>query len=234
MELTTLRTDTRYIISPQLTSSDYADTDLDRNLNRAYRKVLGWIIPIQGDWEIQGDIMYRDLEEGVTDYELPSTIVRIYKAEVMYTTGGTYVPVEFRSVQANQKVAEGNATRTIDDSSSPTAELMSDIIQLRPAPEEDVVNGFKIWAQTDLVDLSTNNNVPDLVEEAQRALSLLTALDYAIAEEMYKKADEIRKEIYGDASKPDDTGLKGMIEAIYSVRSGGRRDQVSARRRSYK
>lgn len=234
MDLTTIRTDARYIISPQLTSSDYPDADLDRNLNNAYRKVLGWIIPIQGDWEIQGDILYRDLETGVTDYELPSNIIRIYKAEAMYETGGEFVPVTIISVQRDQQNVEGNATRVRDDVNQPTAELMSDIIQLRPAPEEDVVNGFKIWAQTDLVDLSTNNNVPDFMPPVHRALSLLTALDYAIAEEMYKKADEIRKELYGDPGKPSDNGAKGMIEELYSVRTGMRRDQVSARRRSYK
>ena len=234
MELTDLQSDARYLISPQLTSTEYGDTELNRNLNRAYRTVLGWVVPILGDWEIQGDILYRDLQDGVTDYELPSNIIRIYKAEVMYTTGGSFVPVDFLSVQANQGDVEGNATRVRDDVNNPTAEMFGNIIQLRPAPEEDVVNGFKIWAQTDFVDLSTNNNVPDLMEPIQRAISILAAIDYAVAEEMYKKSDELRKMLFGDASKPGDTGVKGMCEELYSVRLGARRDGLKARKRNYR
>lgn len=230
MELATLRTDARYHISPQLTSTDYPDTDLDRNLNRWYRTVLGWILPIQGDWEIEGDIIYRDFQQAVTDYEVPSKLLRIYKGEVMYTTGGSFVPLDFISLQRAQGSTEGNTTRTTDDPSRPTAELFGDIVQVRPAPEETVVNGFKLWVQLDFVELDTNNDVPNLMEPVQRALTYGAALDYALAEEMYKKADELRKMIYGDPSKREDTGVKGMVEALYSNRSGARRHRLSARR----
>lgn len=234
MQLADIRTDTRYLISPQLTSTDYPDADLDRNVNRAYQKILGWIVPIQGDWEIEGDIIYRDVQVGVTDYEFPSRLIRVYKGEIMYTTEGSFVPLNFTSVQRYQGSVEGNTTREHDDVSRPTAELFGNYIQIRPAGEEEVVNGIKLWVQLDFVTLDNTNDVPNLMEPVVRALSYLAAMDYAIAEEMDKKVEVFRKLIYGDPSKENDKGVKGEIEALYSNRSGARRDRLIAKRTSYR
>lgn len=234
MDLDTLRTDTRYLISPQLTSADYPDADLDRNLSRAYKKMLGWIIPIGGEWEMQGDIIYNDVQPNVTDYVLPSMLLRIYKGEIKYSTDGDFVAIKIFNIQANQEVVEGNITRTIDNPAAPTGELFGDVLQVRPAGEVYVQNGIKLWVQTSFADFSADNNFPDLMDPVQRGLSLLAALDYAIAEEMDKKAEQLRRELYGDGSKPDSTSVKKEVEALYSVRSGAHRDGMRARRRSYK
>lgn len=234
MQLADIRTDTRYLISPQLTSTDYPDAALDRNVNRAYQKVLGWIVPIQGDWEIEGDIIYRDVATGVTDYEFPSRLIRVYKGEIMYETGGSYVPLDFISVQRYQNRVEGNSSRTFDDVQNPTAELFGNYLQVKPAGTEDVVNGIKLWVQLDFVTLDDTNDVPNLMEPVVRVLSLLAAYDYAFGEEMYKKATELHNLIYGNPSKPEDKGVKGEIEALYSIRSGARRDQLKAKRTSYR
>lgn len=234
MDLTLLRTDTRYQISPQLTSSEYSDASLDRNLNRWYRRIGGWIISIQGEWELRGDILYRDILTGVTDYEVPQKFFRIYKAEAMYTTGGQFVPIKFISVQANQDTAEGNATRAIDDYAAPTGELFGDFLQLRPAGQADVVNGLKIWAQIDFEDLVDPSDVPDFLEPVHRALAIGAAMDFCKAEEMWDKYRSLRAEMFGDPRDREDVGLKGEIEELYSVRAGARRDGLRARRRSYR
>lgn len=235
MDLTTLRTDARYHVSPQLTSTEYTDAQVNRNLNRWYREIAAWIIPIQGEWELRGDILYRDLMTAVTDYEVPQKFFRIYKAEAMYTTGGAFVPVNFINVQQNSALAEGNATRTIDDFSQPTAELFGDFLQLRPAPTATVVNGLKIWAQIDFEDLVDASDVPNFLEPVHRALSVGAAMDYCLAEERYTKYRELKKRMYGDPSlTSDEGGIKALVEALYSVRAGVHRDRVAARRRSYK
>jgi len=229
MELATIRTDARYLISPQLNSTDYPDADLDRNANRWYRQIFGWIVPVQGDWEIEGDIIYRDFQTAVTDYEIPSNLIRIFKGEAMYTTGGTFVPIKFISVQRDQDLVEGNTTRLRDNVSLPTAELFGNIVQVRPAPEENVVNGLKLWAQLDLVDLDDTNDVPNFLEPVQRALSIGAALDYAVAEEMEKKEIALKRMMFGDPRVPNDAGVKGVIEDLYANRSGARRQRLSAK-----
>lgn len=236
MQLTTIRTDARYHVSPQLTATDYPNATLDANANLWYRRVLGWILPIQGDWEIRGDVVYRDFQAGVSIYDLPS-VLRVFKGEVMYTTGGEFVPLTFISPQRDQNVVEGNDTRINDDVTRPTADLMNDYIEIKPCIEAggtDVVNGIKLWVQTDFVTLDTTNNVPDLMEPIQRILSYGAAYDYCFAEEMDRKAKALKKIIFGDPEIPEDRGIKGEIEDLYSIRSGARRDAVSAKRKNFK
>ncbi len=235
MDITLLRTDARYHVSPQLTSTDYPDAALDRNLNRWYRMIFAWAVKAQGDWELNGDILTRDLSTGVTDYEKPSTLVSIYKGEIMYTTGGKYVPLNPIDVQRRQNFSEGNSTRVFDDVTLPTMEVFGEIIQIKPAPTEDVVNGLMIWAQLDFVDLaSSTNEVPDVMEAVQRILSYGAAYDYCLSKEMWSKATEIKRMIYGDTRLPDDKGLKGVVDDLYSMQNNSSRDRVVTRRRSYR
>lgn len=237
MQLTELRSDTRKMISRQLTSTDYSDADLDANLNLWYQRILGWILAIQGDWEINGDIIYRDFMPGVTKYELPKTLIRLYKGEVMYEVAGTFVPLTFKSEQANQNIAEGNETRPQDDPNHPTAELYGDKIEIRPCIDVTgvkVENGIKLWVQTDFTVLDTTNDVPNLITAIQRALCMGAAMDYAKGEEMWTKYGLIKKELFGDPNVKEDEGVKGEIENIYSVRQGARRDTMAARRKSFK
>ncbi len=234
MDLDLIRTDARYLVSPQLTSTQYTDTALDRNANRWYRKVVGWVVTTQGDWEIGGDILYRDVQEGVTDYELPVGLLRVYKGEIMYETGGSFVPLDFISVQASQGTAEGNATRFIDDVTAPTAELIGDTVVIRPAGTEDVTNGIKLWAQLDLEDLVDASDSPQLMEPVQRAISIGAAMDYCEAEEMWTKFRELKYQMFGDPRVKNDDGVKGELEKLYSLRSGARRLSLNPRRRNYR
>lgn len=234
MILQELRQDARFHISPQLTSDEYPDALLDKNINRWYQKILSWIIPEQGEWEINGDILTIDLEEGVTDYEIPVTFLRIFKAEIMYHTGGKFVPLRALSIQRNQQNAAGNDEPGSVNQEYPTVEVFGNFLQISPAPTEHVVNGFKIWAQLSFQDLDETIELPDLAEPVHRILSYGAAFDYCFAEEMWNKANGIKKLIYGDASVPNDQGLKGEIINMYSTRTGNRRDRMSAVRRNFR
>lgn len=237
MDLTLIRTDARYAISPQITSTEYPDTDLDRNANRWYRKVVGWVIALQGDWQIGGDIITRDFEAGVTVYDLPEGLIRIYKGEVLYTAAGSFVPLTFMDPQPNQELVEGNSTRTIDDVNAPTADLFGEKIIIRPAIAATgvtVINGIKLWAQLALTDLTDTDDIPFLLDPVQRVISKGAAMDFCEAEEMWNKFREIKYEIFGDPRVINDKGIYGEIEALYSIRSGAKRDSLRARRRSYR
>lgn len=235
MNVTALRVDARYNISPQCTSSDYSDTDCDRHMNRWYRTVMARAIAAQGDWELNGDILTRNLSTGVTDYSIPANLISIYKAEVMYTTGGEFVPVKVISVQRNIGFVEGNSTRTFDDYSQPTLEVFGNYLQLRPAPTENVTNGFKLWAQVDFDDLdATTNNVPDLLEATHRIIAYGMAHDFCLGNDMYSKAAEMKRMIYGDPRIPGDNGLMAIVDQLYSMKDNARRDRITAARRSYK
>ena len=78
--------------------------------------------------------------------------------------------------------------------------------------------------------------LPDIPEPVHRILSYGPALDFCIAEEMWTKVREIKKIIYGDPNVVDDKGVKGEIIAMFSTRTGNRRDRLSTggRRRSFR
>lgn len=237
MQLSDIRTDARYHISPQLTSTQYPDADLDRNANHWYKKIVGWAIATQGDWQMGGEAIYRDFQPGVSTYALPDRLVRVFKGEVMYETGGSFVPLYFRDIQANQGDVEGNASRDFDDTDRPTADLIGTNIQIRPTIEaggDTVVNGIKLWVQLSLSDMDASNSIPELMEPVQRALSIGAAMDYAEAEEMWTKYRELKYQMFGDPRVKDDEGIRGELRTLYSIRSGAKRDGMNARRRSYK
>lgn len=238
MELSAIRSEARRLISPKLTSSGYPDADLDASINQWYRTLTGWVLSVQGDWELGGDVIYRDLKPGVTDYDLPTTkLLRIFKGEVKYDADSGHVPLTFYEPGKNQGLVEGDDTRGIDDSSAPTAELLGDLIRIRPALDataDIVVNGIRLYAQLSLIDLDTSNDVPDLLEPVQRGLSVGAAMDFALSEEMDKKHDALSRRMYGDPNRRDDKGIKGEVEMLYSMRSGARRTRLVGKRSSYR
>lgn len=236
MILTTIRTDARYAVSPQLTSSEYADVDLDRNANQWYKKAVGWAIVAGDDWQMAGETIYKNFKSGVSVYALPVELIRILKGEVLYSTGGKFVPLAFYDASRTQGATEGNDTRAIDDASKPTADLVGNDIIIRPAQTtgSDIVNGIVLNVQMSLQELNSDDSVPQLMETVHRIVSKGAAYDYCLTEEMWNKAREIKYEIFGDPRVKDDVGMVGELKALYSIRSAAYRDQVSPRRRSYK
>lgn len=234
MLLQDLRDDARFLISPQLTAAQYSDAILDKNLNNWYRTVLGWVVPEQGEWEIQGDYLVIDLIKDVSEYEIPVGLIRIYKAEIMYANGGKYTPLEQYDPQRNQQVAIGNDTIVGSSTATPTLQVFGDFLKVDPAPTENVTNGFKIWAQLDFKDMDDTLNLPDLNPLIHRTISIGGAFDYALSKEMWQKALEFKRLLYGDTRVPNDLGFKGQVEKLYAMRTGDRRDRFTAKPRSYR
>lgn len=236
MNLSSIRTDARYSVSPQLTSTEYPDTDLDRNANEWYRKAVGWAVAAGDDWQVAGDTIYRHFKSGITTYSLPVELLRVLKGEVLYSSGGSFVPLTFFDPSRDQGSVEGNSTRTFDDPTKPTAELLGNNIIIRPAQTtgSDIANGIVLYVQMSLQDMDSTDDEPQLMDVVHRIISKGAALDYCMAEEMWPKAREIKYEIFGDPRVKDDVGLVGELKALYSIRSAAYRDQVTARRRSYR
>ena len=236
MNLATIRIDARYMVSPQLTSTEYTDVALDRNANEWYKKAVGWAIAAGDDWQAAGDTIYRDFKSGITTYSLLIELIRVLKGEVLYSTGGSFVPLTFFDPSRDQGSVEGNTTRTFDDPTQPTAELLGNNIIIRPAQTSgsDIVNGIVLFVQMSLADMDSTDDEPQLMDLIHRIISKGAAMDYCQAEEMWTKARELKYDIFGDPRVKDDAGLIGELKALYSIRSAAYRDQARARRRSYR
>lgn len=236
MNLATIRTDARYTVSPQLTSAEYSDEALDRNANEWYKKAVSWAITAGDDWHVAGDTIYRDFKSGITTYDLPVELLRILKGEVLYSTGGSFVPLTFIDPMKTQSSVEGNTTRTFDDPTVPTAQLLGNNLIVRPAQTTGatIVNGIMLQVQMSFAEMDSTDDEPQLIDVVHRVVSKGAAFDYCMSEEMWTKARELKYEIFGDPRVKDDDGLVGEIKNLYSMRSAAYRDQVSPRRRSYR
>lgn len=237
MDLAAIRTDTRFLISKQLTATEYADVDVDRNVNLWQDKVLSWIIPAQDNWQISAQPLFLDAKANVITYQTPTTqrLIRIYRVELKASNAGQYRLCRVIDEQRIENWTEGNTTRTIDNATEPTVEFFGPYMNLRPAPTEDVVNGIRITVQLSSVDLDiVTNKIPELVRPVHRILSMGAALDFAKSLSMKSKAQELKYAIYGDPSVRGDQGIKGEIEAIYSNHGSALRPRIGVRRSNFK
>lgn len=234
MELIDIRTDARYHISPQLTSSEYPDVDLDRNANRWYRTIIAWALLAGGEWKIQGDTAAIDFPLDGSVF-IPNNLLTINRVEVKYPNSTGYVIAYPETLIEQQSGAETNATRPGDDQNRPTFRLFGKQLIIRPAPASIVTNGINVFLQKDVTDLdAVTYTEPQVMEPVKRAISYGAAMDFCLTKEMWNKYRELKKIIFGDSSIPNDTGIKGLIDNLYSVRADVRRDSIRSRRRSYK
>ena len=104
MDLPQLRTDTRFLISKQLTAAQYTDVDCNRNLNAWHKRVLLWMINDQDTWQMGGQTLNLDLKINQYKYDAPTPtkLLRIIKVEAKMTNAGEYVPCIISDHQRNQ------------------------------------------------------------------------------------------------------------------------------------
>ena len=231
-----MRVDTRFLISKQLTATQYTDVDCNRNLNLWYKRVQLWIIKEEDTWQVGGDELKMDLKKDVILYQAPTAykLLRVNRAEAKLSTKGEYQYCRINDSQYNDGWNEGNTTRPVDDASSPSVDFFGNYLKLRPAPTEDVINGFKIWAQLCFFDLQDIvNNIPSIAEPVHRAITVGAALDFATSLNYSRKITQFNNMLYGNPSLRGDRGLKGDIEDLYGNHAAAFRPRFTIRRNSY-
>ena len=236
MQLSIIKKDSRYLISPQITVDDYPDDDIERNINQWYRTALVWAMVAQGTWQIRGGTATMDLEAGVMKYELPVLeMIRIMRVEVKYTNDGAYV-IATPTDLFRERFPEANMTRVSDNASTPSVDLSGNNLIIRPAPTLNIPNGIQIWIQKNITELANEDDMPDLLEPIHRLLSFGAAYDYAVSNEMYRKAQELNRAIFGSRQRNGDfvDGIKQQIEDLYTMRTGTARPQLKVKRINYR
>lgn len=194
--LTNLRSDARFLVFGNSTNTDYGDTDLDRNINRWYNTVLGWVLSSNGEWQVNGDIATTDIVVNQREYVLPTDCLKVNKIFIKPTSTSEYLEAYQRDLSA---IHEDNDTYK---PFPPEFDLLDNSIFIYIDSDiTAVTDGIKLVYQTDLTEL-TATDAPNLAEPFKRLLSLGAALDYCIANEMGGKAknlkvmiDETKKEL---------------------------------------
>lgn len=232
MTLTTLRTDARYLVSPQLTSTAYGDTDLDRNGNHWYRMAVGWILESMGwNWEYNLQFSTTDLVSGQREYVLPTALMRLKRVEIKYAGSDQYVKATiFDDLNTDQ--ALGNATLLGATESQPLFRVGDRSLFIYPSPTANSTAGLRIESVEDLTDLTLGSDLPEMPAVLHRIFSVGAAHDYAVSKEMWNKAEKLERMIYG---KPgvSGTGLKYQLESLYSRRENSEKPVMRVRKENY-
>lgn len=231
MQLSVIQADARYLISPQLTSTDYSDEALLRNANHWYRMAVGWVLEFMGGWEYNQEFSTTNLVNGQTEYVLPSTLLRLTRVEIKYPGSSEYVTA---GLLDDKNISDPLGTEEIigASESTPFYRVGDNSIFIYPQPDDAVTAGLRIEYADDITDLSEAGDLPNLPAVLHRILSMGAAHDYALAKEMYRKKEELAREIYG---KPGvvGTGLKYQLESLFSRRENATKPQIRVRKENY-
>lgn len=196
MTLTNLRADARYLVFGDSANTQYGNTDLDRNLNKAYLKYLAIAMSYCGKWQVKGTYAYIDLVAGVYKYDLISTILKFNRVEAKLTAAGSYEIVN--------PIEIFNLKEPIEDYKpvTPEYDLRDGYITIYTSTTiEAVTNGLKLWVQGNITALAGTSDEPDLPEPFIDLITLDAALTYCLAKEKTKKGREIERQI--DKRLPD-------------------------------
>jgi len=195
--LTNLRSDARYLVFGNSSNTDYGDTDLDRNINRWYNTVLGWVLSANGEWQVNGEIATADTVAGQKEYILPTDCLKVNKIFIKSSATSEYIEAKQRDLAAVHEDTDYYKPFP------PEFDLLDNSIFIYTANDiSAVTDAIKIVYQTDLTELSGASDAPNLAEPFKRLLALGAALDYCIANEVSSKAknlkvmiDETKKEL---------------------------------------
>ena len=197
MNLTNLRSNIRYLVFGKSDNTAYSDTDIDRNLNNNYETVLNWVIQANGDWEINGEIATTDIVANQRDYTFDSSFIKVKEIYIKSTSTGEYV-------KANKvDVSLIDCDPETYHPSIPEYDLSDNQMYIYlPGDITNVTDGIKLYAQTDLTKLVNASDSPNLPELVVNILSLMTADDYCVANEMWNKSKALQTKVY-QVLKPD-------------------------------
>lgn len=183
--LTNLISDAKFFVFGDSSNTQYGDTDIKRNINRWYNTGLSWILQANGDWQIEGEKATTDLVASQSDYALPSDIIKLNEVYIKYDSGD-YVKAIQRDPANNDQDPDS------DYYSAPEFDLMDNSIYIYlPVTVPNMTAGLKIHYQTDITELSGSSDVPNISEPFKRLLSVGSAYDYCIANEMWNKAKKL-------------------------------------------
>lgn len=210
MTLTNLRADTRFLVFGDSANTQYGDTDLDRNLNKAYAEIIAIAISVNDDFQVNGNIITTDLIAGRSDYDLPSNLFKINEVRIKPTLSATDY---LKATQRDPK--EVLVDMEVYKPANPEFDLIDikgtfKIIFYYASAFETVTDGIEFYIQEEITQLVGTSDSPKLPVFAQDYLSNRAAHIYCLAKEKFNKATVLKNELIE---------LENKIKEYYSSRS---------------
>lgn len=206
MDLQTLRADTRFNVFGDSTNTAYGNTDLDRNLNKAYLKYAALAMQYSGKWKIKGTYAYIDLQAGVYKYDISNEILKFTRVEAKLTASGKYQPIK------QMDITDVTDSLETYEPVKPEYDLRDGFITIYTDIDiETVTNGLKLYVEKNLTELIGTTDEPELAEPFLDLMTADAGIPYCQGNEMFTKARELERYI--------DKRLPAFL-AHYAHRSG--------------
>lgn len=215
MNLTALRSKTRWITRSDANSFD--DSDLDRELNSAYRQVAILILQAQGYRNQFGKHSYTDLKDstGLVEgdngyqgqYSFPTSLLKPHRVEVKFADDATPKLATVYDLSENNLFSE----QSDDDLSSmahqdnPIVRFNNDSYFIRPLNTSgaDIVSGIHIWYEYRQPEMDDDTDVPNFEESFHEILCYMAAIEFYVRypDKYNRKAEQRLGEIKRDLSR---------------------------------
>jgi hypothetical protein len=213
MDLQTMMSDIRYLVFGDSSNTQYADTDIKRNINKAYRYWIAKAIKYTG-WQIRGTYATINTLSSKNKYSLSTEILRFNQVLLKNSATSDYVVVKPVDIDF--------LDTPLDEYSpvNPEYDLRYGYITIYWSETIAAVNsGLKLYVQKDITALSGATDLPDFPEPFIDLINLEAAKRYCIPYEMRAKLKDINEEILIKQNDFDEymsgrNGLKPILKPI--------------------
>lgn len=185
MNLTAIRTESRWLTKTDTTT--YSDTDLDREANIVYARLIMELLQASGHLNEQGNQAYTDFlaTAGLSagdigyngEYPFPLDCLTIKRVEVKYSD--SLAPVTLYDASQNTKSEFENLDNF--SSANPQMRFFRNSIFIRPLPDTTVTNGLYIEYLKRQSDLSGTSDEADFEANFHDLIPLGVAMRFFIA-----------------------------------------------------
>ena len=164
---------------------------------------------------MNGNIATTNIVAGQRNYALPSDILKLNEVYIKSTSAGEYIKATQRDIL---NISEDPETYY---PYPPEFDLLNNsmYIYIPEATITAVTAGIKIYFQKDLTELSGSTDTPNLSDIFRKILSIGSAIDYCLSQEMWNKVKKFENRLYGDPTVRNDQGMKGELIEFYANRS---------------
>lgn len=175
MTLSELQTDVRW--KTRTTSSEYSDTDLNRELNKAYQILGSKILEAQDSWDFQGQIATANLVANQQQYTFPTDILKAKRADITFD-GVSWHRVNVFDVSEAAEALDTTSIANNFNIEQPYVAMFRNSMFVYPAPPSNVTAGFKLWFTQALTLLSDPGDSPSIETAFHGGLSEMASKAY--------------------------------------------------------
>lgn len=163
MNIKTLRADTRFQLG-NITSSEYSDLNLDRQLDKYYKKAIEIALMASGEWEVSGEVATTGILSGQKEYVLSTDtrLLTLKRIEVNLT--GETNDWQVANI-LDMSIIDNALSNTNSSLGGVDVRLYDNSIFFMTTPTQDVSGGLKIYFSKEKKPLSLQATVEEVANQ---------------------------------------------------------------------